>query len=564
MRRLLIAVVTFALLASTTTLALGSSTTPDEQWFAPYDRSRGNLVGFDFSEGFEFQRLTTQMTPEYPAGLQVINSDGTSNLAKICEGVKDPRCAKAISFGYHSVFPVCDESRKLDCIDSLWAEIDGKRVAGKYLENIPAKPTTPFTDDGTKDLITGSTPSVWQIPGVTHGGGKDTYVVNTLTAQGSDGAAIPVKFNTGGTFRAGISPVNIVSGNYPAMVAGQAHPTGDEYRVCATFGDNRCALKQAFPKDTRFGLSIKMSQPPIGWLHGRFKAPIASIEKIDGGARIDISGDPIQVPTVAGNFLLSEYPLEFQKSHVEDNAKILMKGRGGTTTGYGLDRGVPGAGNVVHQPGNSGTTSGLRLVLPMVKDKSSAEPTTWKISTLSYFTDGEVERCVRNSNKLAGIVSTNSTTYSDGPPSLDPKTQSLDYELASAHYTSKGEEFLGTYDLVLDATVARCIYGFAKTPTSATVSIVKNGEVEKVSTTTLIEKNGWLSLSAYGFTFSSPKISVKLNQPEEVAPAKAEQATTTPTVKKQIRKSIYCANASGRKMVKGTNPKCPKGYKLVK
>ena len=168
---------------------------------------------------------------------------------------------------------------------------------------------------------------------------------------------------------------------------------------------------------------------------------------------------------------------------------------------------------------------------------------------------------MKKSNKLAGIVSTNSTTYSDGPPSLDPKTQSLDYELASAHYTSKAEEFLGTYDLVLDATVARCIYGFAKTPTSATVSIVKNGEVEKVSTTTLSEKDGWLSLSAYGFTFSSPKISVKLNQ----APVEAgSRASVAAKVKKKVTKSITCLRGSSKKIVRGVNLKCPTGYKLVK
>lgn len=542
-----------------------SAVIPDEQWFAPVDTTRGGLVGFDFSEGSEFQRITTNMSPNFPAGMQTFNSDGTSNLPKVCSGVKDQACAQATSFTYHAVFPVCDNSRTLDCIESFWAEVNGKKTFGKYLESIPAKPTTPFSDEGALNLITGGTPSVWQIPGVLHGGGKDTYVVNTLVAQGSDSADSPVKFNSGGTFRAGISPVNMITGNYPSMVAGLPFPAGDEYRACATYGDNRCAQKQSFPRDVRFGLSIKMSQPPLGWLHGRFKAPVAALEKFAGGVRLNLTGEPVQVPSIAGMFPLTDYPVEFQKSHREDNGLILMQRRGGTvaSTGYFMQGSAPN--NTVYQPSLSGTTSSLRLVLPLLKDKSSAEPTTWKVSTLSYFQDNTAGECVKKSNKLAGIVSTNSTTYSDGPPSLDPKTQSLDYELASAHYTSKGEEFLGTYDLVLDATVARCIYGFAKTPTSATVSIVKNGEVEKVSTTTLSEKDGWLSLSAYGFTFSSPKISVKLNQPKEETPTKVEASSTTkPVVEQPMIKSIYCANAKGRKTVKGVNPKCPKGYKLVK
>ena len=161
---------------------------------------------------------------------------------------------------------------------------------------------------------------------------------------------------------------------------------------------------------------------------------------------------------------------------------------------------------------------------------------------------------MKKSNKLAGIVSTNSTTYSDGPPSLDPKTQSLDYELASAHYTSKGEEFLGTYDLVLDATVARCIYGFSAAPVSATVTITNSdGGVQKVATTLLNERGGWLHLGAYGFGFSSPTLKVKFIQEKVVT-----EASNSITSKKN---TITCVKGKTTKKVTAVNPKCPTGYK---
>ena len=54
-----------------------------EQWFAPYDKTRGDLVGFNFSEGFEFQRLTTHLSPDYPSGTQVISADGKLSLIHI-------------------------------------------------------------------------------------------------------------------------------------------------------------------------------------------------------------------------------------------------------------------------------------------------------------------------------------------------------------------------------------------------------------------------------------------------------------------------------------------------
>ena len=87
-----------------------------------------------------------------------------------------------------------------------------------------------------------------------------------------------------------------------------------------------------------------------------------------------------------------------------------------------------------------------------------------------------------------------------------------------------------------------------------------------MSTTTLSEKDGWLSLSAYGFTFSSPKISVKLIAPT-VAPAASP--VVAPSIKPApakvaTQKSIVCAQGKNKKKLTGTNPKCPKGYKLVK
>ena len=169
------------------------------------------------------------------------------------------------------------------------------------------------------------------------------------------------------------------------------------------------------------------------------------------------------------------------------------------------------------------------------------------------------------SGKLAGIVSTNSTTYAVGPPTFDSGTESLNYELASAHSTSKGQDFLGTYNLLLDASVARCIYGFSNAPTSATITIINDGKEQIVSTTLLKENNGWLSLAAYGFTFSSPTIRVKLTQekPKEMEQAQPQTKieVAAPTVVKKQVKTITCTKGKTVKKFSGTSPKCPTGYK---
>jgi hypothetical protein len=129
--------------------------------------------------------------------------------------------------------------------------------------------------------------------------------------------------------------------------------------------------------------------------------------------------------------------------------------------------------------------------------------------------------------------------YAGNAPQL--KRGFLDYKVAGFHYLPNGEEAIGSYDLIMKSEVARCLYGLSKAPVSATITISGEGD-KNIATTVLREKNGWLKLGAYGFTFSSKTIKVKLTQ------------------KKQT--TITCV-APGKKAKKstGANPKCPKGYK---
>jgi hypothetical protein len=104
-------------------------------------------------------------------------------------------------------------------------------------------------------------------------------------------------------------------------------------------------------------------------------------------------------------------------------------------------------------------------------------------------------------------------------------------------------EVQGTYDLVMRSETARCLYGFSKAPISATVSVV-GGNSNSVATTVVSEKDGWLKMAAYGFTFSQKTIRVKMTQ-------KATASKTT----------ITCVKGKLTKKVTSSAPKCPVGYK---
>jgi hypothetical protein len=168
------------------------------------------------------------------------------------------------------------------------------------------------------------------------------------------------------------------------------------------------------------------------------------------------------------------------------------------------------------------------------------------------------------------VVTTNSTLYLDGPPELNPESQTLDYKVAAPHLTPTGEVFQGTYNLVLKSSVARCLYNFTSAPISATVSVQNASGVSTIATTAVSESDGWLRLSASGFTFSSPTIKVKLTQQAPtptVTPTPAPTPATQPSATDQSatvstpvkKKSITCVKGVQKKKVQGS--KCPKGFK---
>jgi hypothetical protein len=222
----------------------------------------------------------------------------------------------------------------------------------------------------------------------------------------------------------------------------------------------------------------------------------------------------------------------------------------------------------------------MTAFLPAIGDKASRTTGYWSYSALNAWNQPAIQKCSDGTGDLAGVVTTNALTYSAGPPTYNKESGALEYKVASPHYEASGAEASGSYDLVLKSDVARCIYGFSKAPIKAEISITTQDGAKKVATTVVNESNGWLYLSAKGFTFSSPVIQVKLSQeapapvptptptPTVVAtpeptPAPVEVAAPTPILKPVAAKkmTIMCVKGKATKKVTAIKPKCPAGYK---
>jgi hypothetical protein len=182
--------------------------------------------------------------------------------------------------------------------------------------------------------------------------------------------------------------------------------------------------------------------------------------------------------------------------------------------------------------------------------------------------------------------------YISAPPTFNEVTKTLDYKVASPHEDPTGKLNVGSYNLVLSSEAARCLYNFTKAPVSATVSIVSADGNSQIATTSVSEKNGWLYLSANGFTYSAPLVRVKLTQEAEnvvgtptptaspspattpsvvASPIATPSASPTPITTPKPRASsqaaagkkvtITCVKGKTTKKVTAVSPKCPIGFK---
>ncbi len=117
---------------------------------------------------------------------------------------------------------------------------------------------------------------------------------------------------------------------------------------------------------------------------------------------------------------------------------------------------------------------------------------------------------------------------------------------------------VGTYDLLMRSETARCLYGFSRAPISATVQVIGGAGAEKVATTVVSEKDGWVKLAAYGFTFSEKEVRVTISQGQSVTLSKfkGNSSLLTATQASQIR-SFAAASRGNRLAI------CTSNYRLA-
>jgi hypothetical protein len=482
------------------------------------------------------------------------------------------------------MIPRCSSQITIDCTEDFGTINDaGVKTSAVFNRYFPEHAQNEFRGDASAGLPSGGGTSIYSLPTSAHDGG-DNYLLSVVlsgnvSAKGdvsnpnldiriSPVALEPSQYfsqNSGGeTNDAGWAL--ITDHNTGAVRWGQqaAGFSGNQYCVANSAKEKLCAQKYAFPADTKFYVKLRASKSPGGWMHGRISSPDIQVEQSGSGSTIEFRGYPVAVPTVYKKYEYQEMPADLKKFYSVEGGGYLPMCRENSAACQAGGRSGPSPDplkrNVIISPApysNDGMDQ-LKLWIPYVADKATALLSFWSVRTLTGNEMTGASNCYSDNTKITGIVTTNSTQYSAGPPSFSKTEQTLDYKVASPHFGSAGDVFKGSYDLVIRPDVARCVYGFSKAPIRATISITSADGTPQTATTLIGENKNWVYLSAKNFEFSAPTVSVKMTQEAEPKVEATQNPVVTPSSKKS---SITCVKGKVVKKVTAVNPKCPTGYK---
>jgi hypothetical protein len=458
---------------------------------------------------------------------------GTLASTAVTSGQITRDCSTGI-VSYKSVLKSCANDADIDCIEGVYAQTGSATEAlGAFDQLYPQRGSQDFQSPSA-DVPAGGPSSIFTFTGSQH---AHKYAV-TVTLTGRKLANGTVESPS---FFASVTPVSIVEttcntienigtdgycmdsdaggvavdrdGGYRCIMWDNTESNTDIDEIITSGGGDvsTCAKKHAFPANTKFKVNVRLKQTPKGWFHGRLNSPEISLTTANGVNSLSIKAGSVGVPTVGASG-----PFASLSQSVKDWFTKNCNQESGRQCGTRYD--VQDWSNPLYRnaevtpyPYSALSFSQLEMWQEFYNDSAGAVPTNWNVRTLADSEMSSASKCVTDASGISGVVTTNSTLYSQGPPTYTASTGTLDYQVAAPHYLNDGKtEFLGDYNLLVREDVAKCLYGFTGTEITSSMSVVDTTGAPKQATTSLTLENGFYKFSASGFTFSAPTIKAKL------------------------------------------------------
>ena len=465
---------------------------------------------------------------------KIMNSEPNDiqGTRKFCETLNSDACKKKTGLGLRIFLPACDATIVNYCIDGLAISSSGDTLTdGTLLGYTTARR---YAADPTRGVPEAATTSRWKVPNALNAASTDTYAVKVLL----DGY---LSANSKNLFVFQVSALV-----EPYSETSTANSTAVE---CTSWqSGSACGVRKDFAAGQKTRLSVRLPNTITGWLHGRLKGASISVDTYDATQnRLTVTAENVRVPELDTELSLTEM------NALPNPAYFRPGGRQWNSV----------------NAGNPASLEWVRQLARPLNDKATGEHTTWAFNTIPNNRGNN--QCFTDTKSVLGVVMTNSLVYAPGAPDFDG-TQ-LNYQVGGLHFKADGKTLNeGTYDLIMRSETARCLYNFTNAPISASVSVTyADGGEAKIATTSLSEKDGWLHLGAYGFTFSSPVLRVKLNGVPKTLPkanqtpseSKSQQQPTPQNSKNSPTKNynVTCVKGKITKKIIAAKPMCPSGWK---
>jgi hypothetical protein len=426
-----------------------------------------------------------------------------TQTGQLCASLDDSACANQAVRTY-SILPRCETDAQKDCVESLGAtSSQGVVSEGEFSRYFPERGLADFEGSPGRNIPTGTAPSIFTLPGVPHNDGNEYMVIASVNGVSPTGG---VQAPSSITIHASVYPVKVLAGNFKRNSPlengfGVSHGSSDKWGNCASIADGYCAARQDFPANTKFSLSLRLSTPPKGWLHGRIFSPTVTYEAAGTSTRLKVDATPVQVAAVATWGKYSELPEAAKRGAMNCS----------DTSNCGQ-----------MNPQSSGAHTSVEAWRAVYGDKASWVRGQWMYQTLSEYemVGSSLAACTSGPAKFDGFITTNATGYAAGPPVFDPVGKTLSYVVAAPHTNAEGGLIVGTYDLMMRSDLAACLYGGNVSDIVASVAIVYDNAT---STTTEVKTDvtndgTWFKVSAFGFHYSMPTIKTTLSSKSGAVP----------------------------------------------
>jgi hypothetical protein len=486
--------------------------------------------------------------PDYAETASVLRGKQPGGGWKSCSSLSDPNCAGGVTVTFSAILQPCVATTDLNCVAEFGVVApDGAKIPASVTRKFPSEALNKYPGDAAAGLPPGEPGALWTVPASAGLANSLHYV--RASVQGTITSNGKASFTD---FAASLTPVSMVSMNCEqtqGWLRGGANPctSGDMQTTrdqpgfsgfvegsgwsqnldCEMSGNAdyvtetaECALRKPAALSTAYYLGVRLAQSPQGWLHGRLADADVDIDPVagaEGAVTLAIVGKAVRVPMVFKEVPFGDLPTNLQEKYRATGGWPSTVGLGGASSWGAMDSdsNSPTGRNRLSIPPSYGPDgiAELEAWMPFLNDTSTADRVTWSLRTLRTWERSQASSCLSDRTRVTGLVTTNATQYLAGAPTYNADTSSLDYKVAAPHYMSNGEEFKGSYQMIVRSDVARCIYKFGAGALSASVEVLEPGQGEaKIQIANASESDGWLRLSASGYTHSTPVIRAKFKE----------------------------------------------------